>query len=211
MLLLRGFRLAAAAAVLMLVAGAAAADDFVCTEVLGVSVTGDWFGAGFERGIDGARWQARSRSHAFVELWADPASDVWTLPAVSPCARRSDDPDRVIVTVVNWEYKTQAEWEARLEALVATIRVKRPGARRIELMTMLRGPGNRSCGSDMTVVHDEVDQAIAAVAARHAGLVAVAPRVELATCAPFLNGGPHFTGAGMAAVARLYQERLALR
>ena len=117
----------------------------------------------------------------------------------------------MIVTVVNWQYETQAEWEARLEALVATLRVKRPGARRIELMTMLRGPGNQSCGSDMTVVHDFVDQAVAAVAARHTHLVAVAPRVELATCAPFLNGGPHFTEAGMAAVARLYQKRLTRR
>src|SRR5712691_12060158 len=89
------------------VRAAEASDDFVCTELLGVSVTGDWFGAGFESGIDGSRWQARSRSHAFVELWADPASDLWTLPPQSPCTQRSDDPDRVILTAVNWEWKTR--------------------------------------------------------------------------------------------------------
>ena len=35
----------AIAAALALPAVPVAADDFVCTEVLGVSVTGDWFGA----------------------------------------------------------------------------------------------------------------------------------------------------------------------
>jgi len=191
------------------VRAAQASDDFVCTEVLGVSVTGDWFGAGFESGIDGSRWQARSRSHAFVELWADPASDLWTLPAQSPCARRSDDPDRVIFTAVNWEWKTREEWEARLEAALATIRAKRPGTRRIELMTMLRGPGNQTCGSEMTVVQPYVDEAIAAVVARHPGLVFAAPKVFLKTCEPFLKGGPHYTEAGMATVAEAYREQLA--
>jgi hypothetical protein len=204
--LLAGLALATAFA-----ARPAAAGDgpFVCTEILGVSVTGDWFGAGFEEGIDGSRWQARSRPHAFVELWADPSSDVWTIPAESPCARRSDDPDRVIFTAVNWQYRTREEWEAKLDALVATIREKRQGVRRIELMTMLRGPGNRTCGSEMTVVQPYVDDAIAAVAARNPGLVVPAPRVELASCEPFTKGGPHFTPAGMAVVARLYQRRLA--
>jgi ketosteroid isomerase-like protein len=191
------------------VRAAQASDDFVCTEVLGVSVTGDWFGAGFESGIDGSRWQARSRSHAFVELWADPASDLWALPPQSACTKRSDDPDRVIFTAVNWEWKTREEWESRLEGAVATIRAKRPGARRIELMTMLRGPGNQTCGSEMTVVQPYVDEAIAAVVARHPRLVFAAPKVFLKTCAPFLNGGPHYTDAGMAVVADAYREQLA--
>jgi D-psicose/D-tagatose/L-ribulose 3-epimerase len=185
-----------------------ASDAFVCTEVLGVSVTGDWFGAGFETGLDDARWQVRWRSHAFVELWADPASDLWAMPAQSPCAQRSDDPDRVIFTAVNWDYTTQAEWEAKLEAVVATLRVKRPGARRLELMTMLRAPGNRTCGSVMTVVQPYVDAAIAAVAARHSGLVVAAPKVEIETCAPFVDGGPHYTDAGKAAVAAAYRKQL---
>jgi hypothetical protein len=189
----------------------AAGAEFACTEVLGVSVTGDWFGAGFEEGIDGARWQARSRTHAFVEQWADPKSDLWSLPAQSPCAQRSDDPDRVIFTAVNWEYTTREQWETALEAVVATLQVKRPGARRIELMTMLRGPGNRSCGSVMTVVQPYVDEAIAAVAARHPGLVVAAPRVEIDTCAPFLDGGPHYTEAGKAAVAAAYRAQLTRR
>ena len=199
----------AIAAALALPAVPVAADDFVCTEVLGVSVTGDWFGAGFEKGLDDGRWQVRWRSKAFVELWADPASDLWALPAQSPCTQRSDDPDRVIFTAVNWEWKTREEWESRLEAVVTTIRAKRPGARRIELMTMLRAPGNQTCGSVMTVVQPYVDEAIAAVVARHPGLVTAAPKVFLKTCEPFLKGGPHYTDAGMAVVADAYRSQLA--
>ena len=192
-------------------AGSDGSEGFVCTEILGVSVTGDWFGAGFEKGIDDGRWQARWRTHAFIELWADPASDVWALPALSPCRQRSSDPDRVIFTAVNWEYKTRKEWETTLDAVVATLVVERPGARRIELMTMLRGPGNRTCGDDKTVVQPYIDEAIAAVAARHPGLVVAAPKVELATCDAFSKGGPHYTDAGMATVADAYRQQLARR
>jgi ketosteroid isomerase-like protein len=206
---MRRILFAAATILAFLPSPGATADEFVCTEVLGVSVTGDWFGAGFEKGIDDGRWQVRWRSKAFVELWADPASDLWALPAQSPCTQRSDDPDRVIFTAVNWEWKTREEWESRLEAALATIRAKRPGARRIELMTMLRAPGNESCGSVMTVVQPYVDEAISAVVARHPGLVVAAPKAFLKTCEPFLKGGPHYTDAGMATVAGVYREVLA--
>jgi hypothetical protein len=184
---------------------------FECTQIMGVSVTGDWFGAGFEDGIDGGRWQALWRSHAFVEQWADPASDVWTMKPQSPCARRSDDPDRVIFTGVNWEYKTREAWEEKLSAVVDTIRIKYRGVKRVDLLTMLRGPGNRTCGSEMTVVAPYVDEAVTAVVARYPGLVFAGPRVETGSCGVFTKGGPHFTDAGMAAVARLYRERLGAR
>jgi hypothetical protein len=186
----------------------ASSEAFVCTQVMGVSVTGDWFGAGFEDGIDGSRWQALWRSHAFVELWADPASDLWSMKPESPCAQRSDNPDRVIFTGVNWEYKTREAWEEKLAAVVETIRKKYPGVRRIDLLTMLRAPGNRTCGSEMTVVEPYVDEAVAAVVTRFPGLVFAGPKVTAESCEVFTKGGPHFTDAGMAMVARLYKERL---
>src|SRR4029078_12308544 len=156
----------------------------------------EWCGAGCRKGLGEGRWQVRWRSRAFAELWADPASDLWALPAQSPCTRRSDDPDRVIFTAVNWEWKTREEWESRLEAALATIRAKRPGARRIELTTMLRAPGNQSCGKVLTVFHPCVDEAIAPVVARHPGLVTAAPKVFRETCEPSLKGGPHYSEAG---------------
>src|SRR5947207_507366 len=82
---------------------------YVCTQVIGVSVTGDWFGAGFESGNDDARWQALTRSHAFVELWADPKDPVWQEKIVSPCTKNSTRPDRVVFMGVNWEFKTADE------------------------------------------------------------------------------------------------------
>lgn len=172
-------------------------------------MTGDWFQAGFEQGIDGDRWQALSRSHAFIELWADPRSDLWSLPPQSPCATRARDPDRVIFTGVNWEYTTRAQWEAQLDAVVITIKGKYPGVRRIDLLTMLRGPGNRTCGDPKTVVAPYIDEAIAAVVARRAPLVFAGPKVETETCGPFIKGGPHYTEEGKAEVARLYRQALA--
>jgi len=187
------------------------ADAFVCTQIIGVSVTGDWFGAGFEDGIDGSRWQALWRPRAFVELWADPTSELWNLKPQSPCSQRSDNPDRVIFTGVNWEYKTREAWQEKLSDVVKRIQKKYPGVRRIDLLTMLRGPGNRTCGSDMTVVEPYVDEAVAAVAARSPGLVFVGPKVEAESCDVFTKGGPHYTDAGMAAVARLYRDQLRMR
>jgi hypothetical protein len=183
-------------------------DAFTCTEVIGVSVTGDWFGAGFEDGLDANRWQVRWRSKAFVDLWADPAHELWSLPLQSACTERSQDPDRVIFTAVNWEYKTREAWEQTLNAAVATFRSRYPGLRRIVLLTMLRAPGNQSCGSEMTVVQPYVDEAVANVVARHPGLVIAGPRVEAPNCDIFTKGGPHFTDAGKAAVAGLYRTAL---
>jgi hypothetical protein len=188
---------------------ASAAETFACTEIIGVSVTGDWFGAGFGKGIDKSHFQARWRQHAFVDQWADPASDLWAMKPDSPCAQRSADPDHVVFTGVQWEWKTREAWEAGLLAAVKTIREKHAGVKRIDLLTMLRGPGNRSCGSDMTVVPAYVDEAVAAVAKQFPGLVFPGPRVEVATCDVFTKGGPHFTDEGMATVARLYEKALA--
>jgi hypothetical protein len=189
----------------------ASSDPFLCTEIIGVSATGEWYSAGFEDGIDGARWQVRSRKQAFVQLWADPANELWQIPVESPCAQRSDNPDRVIFTGVNWEYKTRAEWQEKLAAAVETIRKKHPGARRIELITMLRGPGNQTCGSHMTVVEPYVDEAVAAVAASAPELVFAGPKVVAETCDVFTKGGPHYTDAGRKEVARFYREQLRAR
>jgi hypothetical protein len=201
---LSGFLLATACAHRAPAASAAAPAGFVCTQVMGVSVTADWFGAGFEEGLDGSRWQAVTRQHAFVQLWADPKSDLWSIPPVSPCAARAGDPDRVLFTAVNWEYKTADEWAAALEKVVGTLRQKYPGLRRIELLTMLRGPGNATCGDPRSVVQPFVDEAVTRVASAHPDIVRVGPKLE-APCDLFLKGGPHFVAAAMPAVARIYR------
>jgi rhamnogalacturonyl hydrolase YesR len=181
---------------------------FTCTEVVGVSVTGDWFDNGFEEGLDNSRWQVRSKHHAFIELWANPQDDIWKTPPRSPCAARSDNPDHVIFTGVNWQYKTQAEWEQKYVQVVETLKGRYPGLKRIDLLTMLRGPQNKTCGSSMTVVEPFIDAALAAVVAKYPGLVFPGPKVETPSCEIFTKGGPHFTPQGMATAAKLYKARL---
>jgi hypothetical protein len=187
--------------------GAAAAPQpgFVCTEIIGVSVTGDWFGAGFEKLVEDGRFQARTRKHGFVEFWGNPKDPIWSEPIASPCAKSSAAPDRVVFTGVNWQYKTTDEWTAALTKAVQVIQGRYPAVRRIELLTMLRGPGNKSCGNDQeTVVAPVVDEAVAKVVAAYPKLVVPAPRFEAPSCAVFTKGGPHFTPEGMAAVAKVY-------
>jgi hypothetical protein len=179
-------------------------EPFSCTQVMGVSVTGDWFGAGFEQGVDGDRWQAMTRTHAFVDLWANPKDEIWSVPVASPCAKDAGSPDRVLFMAVNWEYKTAAEWTGALTRVVQGLRARYPRLRRIELLTMLRAPGNRSCGNTMSVVAPFVDEAVARVAAANPALVRVGPRLEAPSCAVFVKGGPHFSDAGMKDVARVY-------
>jgi len=177
---------------------------FVCTQVMGVSVTGDWFGAGFESGNDDARWQALTGTHAFVELWADPKDTVWQEKVVSPCMKSSARPDRVIFMGVNWQFTTADEWVGALTKAVKTIKAKYPGVKNIELLTMLRGPGNQTCGNPMTVVQPFVDEAVAKVAAAFPKLVTVGPKFEAPGCDVFTKGGPHFTPEGMSRVANVY-------
>jgi hypothetical protein len=183
---------------------ARAEEAFSCTQVMGVSVTGDWFGAGFEDGVEGSRWQAMTRKHAFVDQWANPKDELWSVPVASPCTKNADSPDRVLFMAVNWEYKTAAEWSGALTRVVQVLRSRYPRLRRIELLTMLRAPGNRSCGNDMTVVAPFVDEAVAKVAAATPALVRVGPKLEAPSCAVFTKGGPHYTDAGMKEVARVY-------
>jgi hypothetical protein len=171
--------------------------------VIGVSVTGDWFNAGFELGLDGSRWQARTQSMAFIQLWGDAESVVWDTPLASPCTSGSTAPERVLLTGVNWEYTTQQEWQVAFGAAVTAIQVKYPDIVRIELMTIVRAPGNVECEADgyMQVVDPSVDAAIAALVAASGGLVVAAPAFYAPTCDVFIGASPHFEPGGAEAVA----------
>jgi hypothetical protein len=171
---------------------------------MGVSVTGDWFGAGFESGNDDDHWQALTRTHAFVELWGDPKDAVWQEKIVSPCTKNSTRPGRVLFMGVNWQFTTAEDWVAALTKAVKTIKAKYPTVKNIELLTMLRGPGNKTCGNDMTVVQPFIDEAVAKVAKAFPRLVTVGPKLEAPSCDVFTKGGPHFTSDGMTKVANVY-------
>ena len=186
------------------VAGSA---DYLCNQVMGVSVTGDWFSAGFEQAVQDGRWQAVTLSHAYVDLWMDPTNTVWDTPTVSPCAQHADNPDRVLFTGVNWNYATSAEWTAALKQVVENLKARYSNLKHVELLTMLRSPGNKPCPDSVnaeTVVQPYVDEAVAKVVAAYPGFVSAAPKFEAPNCEVFLLGGPHFMPDGAPEVAKVY-------
>lgn len=190
----------------------AASESFVCTQVMGLSVTGEWYAGGFETAVPDGHWQAITLSHAYVDLWADPTNTVWTTPVTSPCTVNPGNPDRVLFTGCNWEYTTEAEWTTALTTVVTNLTAKYPALKRIELLTMLRAPGNQSCPDALnkeTIVAPYIDTAIAKVVAAHPELVIAAPKFEAPNCEVFILGGPHFTPDGQAEVAKVYSAHYA--
>jgi hypothetical protein len=186
--------------------------SFVCNEMLGVSVTGDWFHAGFEDGLPGDKWQVKWQSQAFVEKWADPNHEVWSQAVESNCTNSSSNPDRVIFTAVNWTYTSEDPWETQLTAAIETIKLKYPAVKEIDVMTMLRAPNNQICGNPQTagaqqqVIASYTDQAILAVAGKYPTLVRVAPKFYAPSCDVFQTDSPHFAAGKAAVVAKLIHD-----
>lgn len=186
----------------------AAPSGFRCTEVVGLTVTAEWYEAGFEQVVDDARFQARTRPHTFVDQWADPSHEAWSAPVTSPCVEQSQNPDRVVLFAANWKLTTRDEWITVLERAVTTLQHRYSALRDLELYTVLRGPQNQSCGDPKSIVDPMIDDAIAAVAAQTPSLVHAAPRLEAPSCDVFDKGGPHFTESGRGVVAKLVAQAL---
>ena len=189
--------------------GGTVGDSFACNQVMGVSVTGDWFNAGFEDAVDGSRWDVVFQAHAYIDLWANPSDPVWAIAPVSPCAQGAGDPDRVLFTGCNWTYTTAAEWVTAFTAVVENLKAKYPGLKRVDLLTMLRAPGNVLCddtSSAETIVQPYIDESIATVAAAYPGLVFAAPKFYAPSCSVFSYGGPHYTAEGAKKVAKVYGD-----
>jgi len=187
-------------------AGTTPDQGYRCTLVLGLAVTSEWYRAGFESLVEDDRWEAITKPHTFVEHWADPENAVWRELPQSPCAERWKDPDRVLFFAANFKFTAQAEWDKALGDVVVVLRQKYPGARRIELLSMVRAPQNNSCGSEKGVVNPIIDVSISATSARYPELVVAGPRFEARSCDDLEKGGPHFTKAGGAAVAKLIAD-----
>jgi hypothetical protein len=115
-----------------------------------------------------------------------------------------------VLTVLSWNpacCSTQPEWEAQVDAAVTNLIAKYSALRRIDLMTVIRGPGNQLCptppvANETISMPPELDGAIAAIAAKRPGLVFVGPKLEAPSCAAFSGGGPHLTPAGNTAIAQ---------
>jgi len=192
-----------------------AGKGYTCTLVMGVSVTHDWFLAGFEdgAGIDNGRWEALASAQgeiSFIQMWADPNSGLWKMAKLSPCAMNADSPDRVIFVGLNWNYTTEAEWLTQYDAVLKTIQAKFPSVKTIYLDTLIRGPGNHNCGGmDATshvVVWPFIDAAIQTEVAKNPILLKAAPKLYAPDCSVFVGAGPHYTAAGVKIVAKVYSD-----
>jgi hypothetical protein len=178
---------------------------FACTQFLGPNVTGEWFAAGFEKVVDGSKYEVKAPHHSFVEDWANPNHDVWRESACqgtyggcetkSRCSGNAAR-DRIVFVTQTGDYlgTPQAKWESEIDRAISTIKAKYPGLKRIELMTFVRSPDGQNCGNE-TTISPNLDKAHQALAARSNGLLTVAPAFRVPNCAAFA-GVPHLSDAG---------------
>jgi hypothetical protein len=185
-------------------ADGAAGESYVCSLILGIATTNEWFG-GFEKVVDNARWELKFQDSAHIEKWADPANAVWSLPITSPCAKNADAPDRIVFMGVNYDYATVELFLPKYVAVLNNVKAKYPTVKRLDVMTYTRGPGNVECvGADRSndsYIKPAQDEAIAQFAAMYPGLVFPAPKWEVQACSDFTLC-PHLTGAANAVISK---------
>jgi len=179
--------------------------SFACTQFLGPNVTGEWFAAGFEKLVDGAKYEVKAPHHSFVEDWANPNHDVWRESACqgtySGCETKSRcsgnvAQDRIVFVTQTGDYlgTAQSKWESEIERAITTFKAKYPGLKHIELMTFIRSPSGQNCGNE-TTISPNLDKAHQALAARSNGFITVAPTFRVPNCGAFA-GVPHLSDAG---------------
>jgi len=175
--------------------------DYSCTLVIGIAATAQWFNAGFEKMVDGSKWEVEAVHSGFIQTWADPNGSFWGLNPSSACTTNAKTPDRVIQVALwlHWMPATVDEWVKALTQVVENWKAKNKNLKRLELATFVRSPDMKPCPGGMefkSYIRPEQDMAYEMVAAKYPGLVYVAPKWEVKSCADFGGNPPHFSGAG---------------
>jgi hypothetical protein len=183
---------------------------FACNLVIGNSTTQQWFDSGFLTypGIDPTRWQLIWVAHHYLDSWANPADAGWGTALDSGSTR----PDRVIFIVTySPPYPTEATYQTDLTAIVNNIQARYATVKRIEIMTLVRAPGNSGTACSSKANNEQSippaeDDAIAAVGAdpSFAGLVFALPPAYVTTCSDFLTDEPQYTTTGATDIAQVY-------
>lgn len=174
--------------------------------MIGILATEEWYDVGFETIVDNAKWELVRVHSGFVELWANAQDPVWSTAISSPCAQNSTQPDRVVFVALNFDYTTLDQWLPPVTAVVKNLQTKYPSAKRIELMSFIRAPGNKACSqapAKRSTITPAQDEAMAMVAAANPGLVVVAPKFEAKACSEFSSNPPHPSPAGATAWAKM--------
>ena len=189
---------------------------FVCSLLIGNSTTQQWFDGGFLTypGIDPTHWELYWVAHHYLDSWANPADTGWTTPLDMghACASDSTTPDRVIfIATFAPPYPAEATYQTDLTSIVNNIKAKYSTVKRIELMTLIRSPGNSDTACSSKANNEQSippaeDDGIAAVAADPAfsGLVFALPPAYVSSCSDFLTDEPQYTAAGATDIAQVY-------
>jgi hypothetical protein len=187
---------------------------YTCTLVIGILATQQWWNAGFTKLVNGAKWELIWVHSGFVELWANPNDPIWQSPVTMPtCAQNAKTPDRILFVALNFNFMTLAEWLPPLTAAAKNLQMKYPSAKRIELGTFVRAPGNMPCPQappPRSTISPAEDEAIAMVAQTNPSLFAVMPKFEAKSCNEFIGNPPHPTPAGAAAWAQMIAQHYGL-
>lgn len=175
--------------------------DYSCTLVVGIEATGQWFNAGFEKLVDGNKWEVMPIHSGFIQGWGDSNSDYWKLNPSSACTTNAKTPDRVVQVALwlHWMDATVDQWVAELDKVVKNWKAKNPNLKRLELATFVRSPDMKPCQTAMSFksfIKPEQDMAYEKIAAMYPGFVFVAPKWEVKSCADFGGAPPHFSEAG---------------
>jgi len=180
-------------------------EDFVCSWILGITTTGEWYKAGFEKVVDDARWQLTAVEMGHLEKWADPQHEIWQSPVQSACTNGSKTPDRIVLNATKYEWTTVEEFLPAYVAVVNNIKTKYPSVKRIDLMTYGRAPGNMECvGANRpsySYIKAAQDDAAAMLPGMFPGFVFVAPKWEHKACSDF-GLCPHVSDAANATLAK---------
>jgi hypothetical protein len=185
--------------------------SFTCNTVLGIDSTSEWYTSGFENQVTDSKWQLIYYHPGYVEDWESPTDAVYSKAPTSPCAANSDNPDRVILNVFadpSGSLTSSAAMVTGLSKAVDTIKSQYSRLKRLDLLTMSRGPNNQQCfGSSNTVVASYVDDAITKVVAAYPGLVTASPIFYVTNCSDFdSTNPPHLSATGKTNMAKVYGD-----
>jgi hypothetical protein len=206
--------------------GATSAGPFTCNLVIGLFTTSQWFSGmmpgGASKtflmdGVDATRWEGKQTKYAYIEKWLDPTNSVWSLPLTNPCTTNSGTPDRIVFVgfspgipadqdyqMYSSESTTEAGWVMLLNSVIATIKMKYPSVKEIDILTMGRAPNNVLCSDNNdvdTIIEPYEDAAYQEVAADSNGFIIVGPKYYVPDCATsyiFANDSDYTTTAANA-------------
>jgi hypothetical protein len=178
-----------------------------CTRVVGFSQTRNWYADAaptFESIVPNAEWELLYHSGGGTDEWANPSYRAW---GSTPYSRCGSSPTRALLTISDDTYLPDvAAWRTKIEAFLATARVKMPTVAEFVLQPVVGGPADGTCTVSVrgvptvvraTVNHPYIDRAIALVDLAYDDVVAGASP-SVSSCAMYRDSIGHLTRRGAA-------------